>query len=86
MDEAVGFEETLRLLEQAVTALEGGDLGLDEALARYEDGVRLLGRCKAMLDQAERRVAILNGTDADGSPVAVPFDVSATADRTRGDE
>jgi exodeoxyribonuclease VII small subunit len=70
----VGFEESLRRLDRAVAALEDGELGLDEALARYEEGVRLLGRCKALLDAAERQVALLTGLDGDGTPQTVPFD------------
>jgi exodeoxyribonuclease VII small subunit len=77
-----GFEESLRRLERAVAALEGGELGLDEALARYEEGVRLLGRCKALLDAAERRVALLAGVEDDGTPRAAPFQ----APPTLGDE
>lgn len=69
-----GFEESLERVEGAVLALERGELGLDEALARYEEGVRLLVRCKALLDAAERRVALLTAVDADGNPQTAPFE------------
>lgn len=72
--EPAGFEAALEGLERAVAALEGGDLGLDEALRRYEEGVRLLGRCKALLDEAERRVAVLVGVDGEGRPEVRAFD------------
>lgn len=81
MDPEPGFEEALTRLERVVAALEGGALGLDEALARYEEGVRLLARCRALLAGAERRVALLAGVDADGNPVTAPFDASATLER-----
>lgn len=80
--EGLGFEEAIGRLGQAVEALEAGDLGLDAALARYEEGVRLLGRCKALLDSAERRVALLTGVADDGTPQVEPFDTQATVDRT----
>lgn len=43
-------------LEEVVSALERGDLNLDLALDRYEEGVRLVGRCREALEQAELRV------------------------------
>jgi exodeoxyribonuclease VII small subunit len=79
-DAALGFEDALRRLDQAVNKLEGGDLDLDAALAEYERGVRLLNRCRTMLDAAERQVAILTGIDDDGRPLTTPFDDSASSD------
>ena len=75
------FEEALEELRAVVADLEGGRLGLEASLTRFEDGVGLLKRCHATLERAERRVELLTGTDADGQPVAEPFDASATAER-----
>ena len=74
------FEESLAELESIVADLEGGDLGLSDALARYEEGVRRLKQCHAQLQAAERRIELLSGVDADGNPITTPFDDSATAD------
>lgn len=74
------FEESLAELEAIVGDLEGGDLGLSDALARYEEGVRRLKQCHAQLQAAERRIELLSGVDADGNPVTTPFDDTATAD------
>ncbi|CAN5700707.1 hypothetical protein BH23PLA1_BH23PLA1_05810 [soil metagenome] len=76
--QARSFEESLRQLERVVGDLEGGELGLDEALARYEQGVSMLARCRGLLDVAERKVALLTGVDKKGEPVIEPFDASAT--------
>jgi exodeoxyribonuclease VII small subunit len=76
MDDDLRFEQALQQLQQAVEALEGGELGLDASLARYEQGVRLLGRCRALLDGAERRVALLTGVDGEGRPETAPFDAA----------
>ena len=54
-DAAEPFEESLAELESIVADLEGGDLGLSDALARYEEGVRRLKQCHAQLQAAERR-------------------------------
>lgn len=68
------FEESLAELEEVVAALEGGELGLDEALAEYERGVAGLKRCHEQLQHAERRIELLSGVDADGNPISEPFD------------
>lgn len=73
------FEDALRKLERTVDELERGDVGLAQALAKYEEGVRLLAVCQGVLEKAERSVALLTGVDAAGEPVTVEFDASATA-------
>jgi exodeoxyribonuclease VII small subunit len=68
------FEQSLGELEQIVADLEGGELGLDEALEAYEKGVRRLKQCQARLEAAERRIELLSGVDAEGNPVTRPLD------------
>ncbi len=68
------FEEALAGLEGIVRQLEEGELGLDQALARYEEGVKLLRRCHQLLEQAERRIELLSGVDAEGNPISTPFE------------
>jgi exodeoxyribonuclease VII small subunit len=68
------FEAALVRLEAIVHALEDGDLGLAGALGQYEEGVKLLKHCYGLLQRAERRIELLCGTDAQGNPVAEPFD------------
>ena len=67
------FEASLASLEQIVHDLEEGKLGLNEALGRYEEGVRLLRRCYGLLERAERRIELLSGIDAEGNPITQPF-------------
>ena len=71
------FEEALGELEQIVRELEDGTTGLAESLQRYEDGVKLLKSCYQLLENAERRIELLSGVDADGNPVTEPFDDAA---------
>ena len=68
------FEEALENLEAIVHELEEGQIGLADALARYEQGVKLLRQCFSLLEGAERRIELLSGFDAAGNPLAVPFD------------
>jgi exodeoxyribonuclease VII small subunit len=68
------FEHSLEALEMIVAELESGKLGLAEALARYEQGVNHLKGCQQLLERAERKIELLSGVDADGNPIARPFD------------
>ncbi len=72
------FEDALNRIEGIVADLERGEPALNAALAKYEDGVRLLRRCYDLLDRAERSVALLTGVDEQGHPVTTPFDARAT--------
>lgn len=53
---AARYEALTERLRQLVEQLESGDLPLAEALALYEEGMRLVGECQRLLDQAELRV------------------------------
>jgi exodeoxyribonuclease VII small subunit len=72
------FEAAVNQLEQIVESLERGEPELATALSKYETGVRLLSRCYALLEQAERSVALLTGVDAEGNPITSSFDAAAT--------
>ncbi|MCA1814128.1 MAG: exodeoxyribonuclease VII small subunit [Halobacteriales archaeon] len=53
------FEAKLGELEQVVRALEEGDLPLEQALERFEQGVALVRDLRQRLDQARLRVQLL---------------------------
>ena len=82
---APSFEEALAELEAIVRELEAGDTSLEHALGRYEHGVGLLKRCYAQLRQAEQRVLLLSGEDADGKPATQPFEHPSLPDPDRPD-
>lgn len=84
--EPKGFEASLRALEDVTSALETGQLDLDASLAAFERGIRLLSQCKGLLDQAEKRVALLTGVDEQGQPETAPFESSPTAGPTASPE
>ena len=54
------FEAAIAELEAVVKKLEDGDLPLEQSLALYERGVQLSRFCHAQLEEAERRIEILN--------------------------
>ena len=53
------FEESLKELEKIAEKLEGGDLGLDSAIAEYEKGIALAKFCHEKLEEAEKKIIIL---------------------------
>lgn len=54
------FESAIAELETIVKTLEDGDLALEKSLALFERGVALSRFCHTRLEEAERRVDILN--------------------------
>ena len=54
-----GFEDVYRRLEETVAKLEEGGLTLEQAIALYEEGMKLAQRCQEMLAQADLRIARL---------------------------
>ncbi len=53
------FESALSRLEALVRALEAGDVGLDESLTLFEEGIGLVKYCTEKLDSAEQKVKVL---------------------------
>ena len=74
------FEESLKELQQIVSELEDGSLGLEQSMQRFEHGMSLLRQCYQVLERAEQKIEILTGFDAAGNPVTAKFDASATHD------
>ena len=54
------FESAIAELESIVKTLEQGDLALEKSLALFERGVQLSRFCHSKLEEAERRIEILN--------------------------
>jgi exodeoxyribonuclease VII small subunit len=67
------FEEQMTTLEEIADELESGELGLEQAIARYEEGVKCYRRCHKILAEAEKKVEVLTRA-ADGGLEARPFD------------
>jgi len=54
------FEAAIAELESIVKKLEEGDLPLETSLTLYERGVQLSRFCHSRLEEAERRIEVLN--------------------------
>ena len=55
----VTFEQALGKLERIVEQIESGQIGLEESIARYEEGVALIKQCRTILDAAEKKIQVL---------------------------
>jgi exodeoxyribonuclease VII small subunit len=64
----MSFEDAIRELEQVVTALDRGDVALEDSIKLYERGAALKARCEAKLKEAEEKVAQIT-LDANGQPI-----------------
>jgi exodeoxyribonuclease VII small subunit len=53
------FETALEDLEKVVERLESGELSLEESLAAFEDGVRLVKFCNQKLTEVEKKIELL---------------------------
>ena len=53
------IEESLSDLEKLVAELENGELELDQALKKFEQGVKLSRECKKTLEETEIKIKIL---------------------------
>ena len=73
------FESAMKQLEQIAHELEAGELSLELAMKKFEEGIQLSRFCTKKLDETERRIAILL-QDADGSIQEVPFEEKLTED------
>ncbi|MBM79502.1 MAG: exodeoxyribonuclease VII small subunit [Planctomycetaceae bacterium] len=81
--DAPSFEAALAQLQKIVGDLEHGNIGLEESMQQFEQGIQLLRSCHALLESAEQRIEILTGTRADGSPISESFDATATAEEPK---
>ena len=66
------FEKAMKKLEQIVQELESGDLPLEKAITKFEEGVKLSKFCSNKLDETEKKVTILMQDNA-GNVLEKPF-------------
>jgi len=57
--ENINLEKSLADLELLVEELESGDLPLNQAMKKFEEGIKLTRGCQAALKEAEQKVEIL---------------------------
>ncbi len=63
-EKSMSFEENLDNLEKIVKALENGDVQLDEAIEKFNEGMKYANVCNEILEEATKTVA--KAVDKDG--------------------
>jgi exodeoxyribonuclease VII small subunit len=73
------FEDALKQLEKIVHELEAGDLPLETAMQKFENGIQLSKYCSDKLDETERKIQLLL-KDQEGKLIEQPFSEGEAAD------
>jgi len=66
------FEQSMKQLEQIVQELESGDLPLEKAIKKFEEGTQLSKYCSQKLDETEKKITLLM-QNSDGKVIEDPF-------------
>ena len=53
------FETAMKQLEQIVQELETGDMPLEKAIKKFEEGIQISKYCSGKLDESEKRITLL---------------------------
>ncbi|PHQ80074.1 MAG: exodeoxyribonuclease VII small subunit [Coxiella sp. (in: Bacteria)] len=72
--DAFNFENSLKELNQLVDNMEQGNLSLENSLAQFETGIKLIRNCQSALTAAEQKVKIL--TQADSGDELIDFNTN----------
>ena len=67
------FEQALKQLEGITDQIEQGTVGLEESIAKYEEGMGLIKQCRSILTKAERKIEQLQER-SDGELEVKPFE------------
>ena len=70
----LSLEESMARLEEIAAELEGEKLPLDKSVKLYEEGVKLAVKCATELEDAKRKIKILQqGNDGEIELVDMPL-------------
>ena len=65
MAEKMSFEQALERIEEIVSQIEDGSVPLEESIDKYAEGIKLIGYCRGVLGDAEKKIQLL--TKAQGA-------------------
>ncbi|WP_300457443.1 exodeoxyribonuclease VII small subunit [Desulfobacula sp.] len=73
MTKKKSFEAALKELEEIVRQMESGDLSLEDAVKKYESGMKQSKYCLDLLDKTEKKISLLT-KDREGNLKEEPFE------------
>ena len=68
----INFEASMRRLDEISAMLEKESVSLEEALTLYEEGVKLVRVCNERLEEAQRKIKLLQISE-DGEMIEKDF-------------
>jgi len=82
----LNFEEALSKIEEIVESMESEELPLEDLVARYEAGSKLLKHCNTVLSGARKRIELITLENRDGSDAEATDDTpKKSPDESDGD-
>ncbi|MGD8292276.1 MAG: exodeoxyribonuclease VII small subunit [Desulfobacterales bacterium] len=80
------FEMAMKQLEQIVHDLETGDLPLEKAIKKFEEGIQISKYCSEKLDESEKKITLLM-RDSEGKNVSeVPLEDEIESSPKKSDD
>ena len=67
------FELAMKQLEKIVQELESGDMPLEKAIKKFEEGIKISKYCSEKLDESEKKITLLMQNADGGGTSEVPF-------------
>lgn len=74
------FEEAMEKLERIVSAIEAGEVPLEESIEQYAEGIKLVKQCRSILAKAEKKIQLLAKGEDDSLAVTGELADEADAD------
>lgn len=59
------FENAIGRAEEIAEAIEQGEIGLEESIKQFEEGMTLIKKCRKVLEDAELRIQTLEASLAE---------------------
>ena len=80
------FEMAMKQLEKIVQDLETGDMPLEKAIKKFEEGIQISKYCSEKLDASEKKITLLM-QDSDGKKISeIPFVTENQGSEENGDD
>jgi exodeoxyribonuclease VII small subunit len=60
------YEQSIARLHEIIEKIESGEVGLEQSLEQYEQGMAMIRRCQTILDRAEQKIRRLTVNEQGG--------------------
>lgn len=64
-NEKMTFEQAIERMEEIISRLSDGNLGIDESVSLYEEGIKLAAFCDEKIKEAQRKITLLQEKEND---------------------